>query len=168
MTGQFRLPHQIKETQMRTLTLSLGLPLLLLTACGGSEQSDVSAEPTPADAVAEVTNEASPEGEAAPEEEAPPEEVAAFDAAAMYATSCASCHGASGEGDGAAAAGMPVPPANFADSTFWDSRTDEEVANVITNGGAAAGKSPMMVAFGPVLGDNVPAMVEYLHTFNPN
>ena len=88
------------------------------------------------------------------------------DAAGDYAAMCAACHGATGAGDGAASASLPVTPANFGDAAFWTSRSDEEVANVIKNGGAAAGKSPLMAPFGSTLDDaRIAAMVEYLKTF---
>ena len=147
---------------MRIQASLFTLSFLTLFACGGADE--------PAEVVAQEPAEVATEEVAA--EEVAVEEVAAeeapFDAAGTYAASCASCHGAAGEGDGAAAAALPVTPANFAEASFWETRTDEEVANVITNGGAAVGKSPLMVAFGPMLGDNVPAMVAYLHSFSSN
>jgi mono/diheme cytochrome c family protein len=64
----------------------------------------------------------------------------------IYAASCVSCHGASGAGDGLAAAGLPAKPANFSDPG-WQSRTsDQEIEHAIVGGGAAVGKSPLMPA----------------------
>lgn len=137
---------------MRILSVLLALPLVTLIACGGGEEPAVVTE-APVEAVVV--------------EEVVVEEVA-FDAAATYAVACASCHGATGAGDGAAASALPVTPANFSEAIFWETRTDETVASVIADGGAANGKSPLMVAFGPMLGDNVPAMVAYLHTLSAN
>tara|TARA_B110000037_G_scaffold218893_1_gene282832 strand:- start:914 stop:1342 length:429 start_codon:yes stop_codon:yes gene_type:complete len=142
---------------MRKLSVLLAIPLITLIACGGGEEPAVVTE-APAEAV--VVEEVAVE-------EVVVEEVA-FDAAATYASSCASCHGANGAGDGAAASALPVTPANFSEAIFWETRTDEAVASVIRDGGAANGKSPLMVAFGAMLGDNVPAMVAYLHTLSDN
>jgi cytochrome c553 len=143
---------------MRVYTTLLALPLVALIACGGAEEPVVDID---------VGGDEDVAVEAVTIEEVVVAEVA-FDAAATFAISCASCHGATGQGDGAAAVALPVTPANFAEASFWETRTDEDVANVITNGGAAVGKSPLMVAFGPLLGDNVPAMVAYLHTLSAN
>jgi mono/diheme cytochrome c family protein len=66
------------------------------------------------------------------------------EASAVYASSCAGCHGASGAGDGLGAAGLPVKPADFADPS-WQRRTgDQEIERAIVGGGAAVGKSPLM------------------------
>ncbi len=39
--------------------------------------------------------------------------------AALYPTQCAACHGAQGRGDGPAAAGLPVPPADLTAAHLW-------------------------------------------------
>ena len=89
----------------------------------------------------------------------------ADDSAKSYATYCAMCHGAEGKGDGVAGAALPVKPANFADAKFWAGTTDEVVKKVIKEGGAAAGKSPLMAPWGVVLNDaQIDAMVVYLKT----
>jgi len=89
------------------------------------------------------------------------------DAASDFAAMCSACHGATGAGDGAAAAALPVTPADFTDASFWTTRTDESVANIIKNGGAAAGKSPLMAPFGAALDDaRIAEMVAYLRTLS--
>jgi mono/diheme cytochrome c family protein len=89
--------------------------------------------------------------------------LAMADSASDYATQCASCHGASGAGDGM---DLPVKPANFQDAAFWSSRTDDQVKLVIKSGGAAAGKSPMMPPLGAGWSDaQLDAMVSYLKSF---
>ena len=60
---------------------------------------------------------------------------------------CASCHGETGKGDGAAAAALTPKPANFADAAAAAKVTDEYIYNMIKEGGAANGKSPLMVAW---------------------
>ncbi len=53
----------------------------------------------------------------------------------LYATLCASCHGASGKGDGPAAAGLAHRPPDM--TTALNGQTDGEVRWKITRGGGA-------------------------------
>ena len=73
---------------MRTTLIIATLFTIGLTACGKQEEPKTEAAPAP---VAEA-----PAPAAAPMEAAPAD--AAVDGAAKYSTSCASCHGANGEG----------------------------------------------------------------------
>jgi mono/diheme cytochrome c family protein len=85
------------------------------------------------------------------------------DAAADFAAQCATCHGATGAGDGTP---LPVKPANFQEASFWASRTDAQVKSVIKGGGASIGKSPMMPPLGAAWSDaQLDAMVAYLKSF---
>jgi len=93
--------------------------------------------------------------------------VASADGASDFAAMCSACHGATGAGDGAAAAALPVTPANFTDASFWSTRTDESVANIIKNGGASVGKSPLMAPFGAALDDaRIAEIVAYIRTLS--
>ncbi|MCH2169999.1 cytochrome c [Myxococcota bacterium] len=86
---------------------------------------------------------------------------AAGDAAAgkvKYDMFCASCHGPTGKGDGPVAAAIQPPPRDFSVGEFkFDTNgsgtagTDEDLANVITNGGAKYGGNPMMAPWGGAL-----------------
>ncbi|MBX3697737.1 MAG: c-type cytochrome [Dokdonella sp.] len=68
---------------------------------------------------------------------------------ADYQAFCANCHGASGAGDGQAALAMGPPPANFSDPRFWIGEgVDQGAFDVIKRGGAAAGLSAAMPAWG--------------------
>jgi len=71
----------------------------------------------------------------------------------LYATMCASCHGAQGHGDGPASKGLKPPPANHTDPVRMGNLTDAHIYKVICAGGASVGKSPIMAAWGPVVGD---------------
>jgi mono/diheme cytochrome c family protein len=87
--------------------------------------------------------------------------------AETFAVACAACHGAAGagDGDGAAAPGLPLKPANFTAPEFWEGETDEHIARVFKEGGASVGKSPMMGAFGGMFDDvSMKEMVAYLRT----
>ena len=67
---------------------------------------------------------------------------------------CTSCHGEKGAGDGAAAAALNPKPANLSDPKRSAEVTDEYIYKMIKEGGAANGRSPLMVAWGPALGSD--------------
>ncbi|MGE3636455.1 MAG: c-type cytochrome [Sandaracinaceae bacterium] len=93
---------------------------------------------------------------------------AEWDAATEFANTCALCHGTAGAGDGVAAAGLDPHPANFTVPTFWQTRDRDHVINVITNGGAAVGRSATMVAFGGrFTPEQIEALADYVMQFNP-
>ena len=69
---------------------------------------------------------------------------------AVFQQNCVVCHGATGKGDGAAAAGLNPKPANFSERL---ASTEEKQVLVVTNGGAAQKLSPLMPAFGEMLSD---------------
>ncbi len=71
-----------------------------------------------------------------------------------YKTYCVSCHGEKGAGDGAAAVALNPKPANFNDPKLAALATDEYIYKMVRDGGAANGKSAVMVAWGPVLGED--------------
>jgi len=54
--------------------------------------------------------------------------------ALLYANQCASCHGASGAGDGPASVGMVPPPVNFTDKDRYRQRTLYGLYNTMTQG----------------------------------
>lgn len=58
--------------------------------------------------------------------------------AEIYARICATCHGPNGEGDGPAASGLPVKPANFHDAHVQE-LTDGALFYIITHGRAESG-----------------------------
>ena len=83
-----------------------------------------------------------------------------------YDTYCSTCHGATGAGDGVASQSLDPKPANFQDAKFWETRDDAHIKKVIKEGGAAVGKSPLMIAWGAVLDDvTIEAVTKHLKTF---
>ena len=70
----------------------------------------------------------------------------AGEARALFDSLCFTCHGSSGHGDGPGAGALDPKPRSFADTAWQASVTDEHIKKVIVYGGAAVGKSPMMVA----------------------
>jgi mono/diheme cytochrome c family protein len=157
----------VTHTISRRLVTALAfLSLAALAACGGSEEAKPAATPAPAPAPA---SEPAPAPEPAAVEPAPadPTQAAAdlpggapFACIAgnaeagkvKYAQLCASCHGAAGAGDGVASAGLVPKPAKHNDGSYMNPLTNEHLVKVITEGGAAVGKSPQMAPWGAALG----------------
>ena len=104
------------------LRVSISISVLLL-ACGKSSEAPA------AESGAETTS------------------AAAEEARTTFNTLCVTCHGASGTGDGAAAATLDPKPRNYTDKAWQASVTDEQIKQIILGGGAAVGKSPMMPAW---------------------
>ncbi len=100
------------------------LALLPLAACGSSDSPASTTATAPA------------------AEPSAPMDLAA--GAAYFETTCASCHGKEGHGDGAAAAALNPKPRNLADKAWQDSVDDNYLREIIMKGGAAVGKSPLM------------------------
>lgn len=71
----------------------------------------------------------------------------------VYANLCASCHGNTGKGDGAAAAALNPKPKDLTDKAYVSKLEDKYLFNIIAKGGAAVGKSPLMLPFGGALKD---------------
>jgi cytochrome c oxidase cbb3-type subunit III len=83
-----------------------------------------------------------------------------------YDTFCVKCHGADGKGDGPAAATLSTKPRDFTDCARMSKITDDTLFNVIKNGGAAAGLSKDMAAWGSGFEDNeIHDLVAYVRTF---
>lgn len=83
-----------------------------------------------------------------------------------YQALCASCHGASGAGDGPGGAALTPKPRNFHDKDWQAKVDDARLSKVITDGGGAVGLSPMMAPWGSVLSpDEVLLMVKKVRSF---
>jgi mono/diheme cytochrome c family protein len=84
---------------------------------------------------------------------------------ALYARYCASCHGASGRGDGPNAKYLPVRPAAHASRDAMTQRPDDSLYDTIAGGGAIMNRSPRMPAFGATLAPSqIRALVQYIRT----
>jgi mono/diheme cytochrome c family protein len=80
--------------------------------------------------------------------------VAAADAAAgakVFKMYCETCHGPAGAGDGPVGKTLVPPPRNFQTAEFKYGGTDQAIFDVITNGAAAKGGSPLMAPWGAVV-----------------
>ncbi len=85
----------------------------------------------------------------------------------IYSTRCATCHGATGRGDGPGAANLDPKPRDYSDQAWQKTVTDEDIEKTIVYGGAAVGKSPLMVANPDLSGkpDVVKALREKVRAF---
>lgn len=96
-------------------------------------------------------------------------EPAAFNVQQMFNVVCASCHGTGGQGDGAAGMALDPRPANFTDPEFWATRDMERIVQVITEGAASVGGSPLMVAWSSSFTDEqIQQLADYVASFRPN
>ncbi len=62
----------------------------------------------------------------------------------IFSTRCATCHGASGKGDGPGSAALNPKPRNLSDPEWQKSVSDDYIEKIVQYGGAAVGKSAMM------------------------
>ena len=142
---------------MKAQAIALLLALVSV-GCGASEEP--SSQP-PAPPVTPSEPEPTPEPE--PPREARP--VDPEEGRAHYALYCATCHGATGRGDGLVAASLDPKPANHADAAYMGALSDEHIFRVIKEGGPAVGKSPLMAAWGGTLSDEqIRDLVAFIRT----
>lgn len=86
---------------------------------------------------------------------------------ALYESSCTSCHGMSGKGDGPAAVSLRPKPRNLTDSAYMSSLNDQYLYDVINKGGAAVGKSPFMPGWGTTLSDeDIADIISYIRSLS--
>jgi mono/diheme cytochrome c family protein len=83
----------------------------------------------------------------------------------LYASNCASCHGATGGGDGPVAKSLVPQPARHDDGAYMNALSNEHLTKVITKGGASVGKSTMMAPWGGPMSDaEIRDVVEFVRT----
>jgi mono/diheme cytochrome c family protein len=85
---------------------------------------------------------------------------AAENAAALYSDQCAGCHGATGNGDGPAAASLNPKPKPFKEAL--KGKNDAWVTKAIKEGGPAVGESNLMPPHGDLSGSQLHELVEYV------
>ena len=84
---------------------------------------------------------------------------------AKYDANCAGCHGATGKGDGAAAAALNPKPGDMTDGKAMKALSDKYLFDIIKNGGASQKKSPIMPASGKKFNDQeISDMVAYIRS----
>lgn len=93
---------------------------------------------------------------------------AGFSVTSTFNLVCASCHGAAGDGTGAAGLALDPRPANFTDPAFWATRDMARIVNVITNGASSVGGSPLMVGWSASFtAEQIQELADYVATFRP-
>src|SRR5574341_1474261 len=63
---------------------------------------------------------------------------------AKYDANCVACHGATGKGDGPAAAALNPKPQDHTDGKIMNALSDKYLFEIIKDGGAAVKKAPVM------------------------
>ncbi len=87
------------------------------------------------------------------------------DGAAVYLKYCASCHGATGSGDGPNADALPARPTVHSDPAYMSERPDDSLFDGVWGGGYIMGRSHTMPTFGATLTRNeIWAVVRYMRT----
>lgn len=87
---------------------------------------------------------------------------------ATYKMMCVSCHGEKGDGNGPAGGALTPKPTDFTDPANAERLTDEYAYKIIKEGGAAVGKSPLMVAWsGSLKDDELRNVAAFVLKFKP-
>jgi mono/diheme cytochrome c family protein len=86
-----------------------------------------------------------------------------------YDANCIGCHGATGKGDGAAAAALNPKPQDHTDGKIMNALTDKYLFDIIKQGGKAMQKAAIMPAANKKLTDqDISDMVAYIRSLaNP-
>lgn len=82
----------------------------------------------------------------------------------LYGQLCTSCHGASGKGDGPAAASLKPKPRDLTDKAYMAGLKDQQLIDVIKKGGTGVGKSPLMPGFAAMKDGDVHDVVAFLRS----
>lgn len=83
----------------------------------------------------------------------------------LYAKHCAGCHGPAGKGDGPAAAAINPKPTDFTNKAYMSALKDQYLFDLVQKGGAALGKSPLIIPFGSKLKDGeIRDVIAYVKT----
>ena len=90
---------------------------------------------------------------------------------ATFTTLCVSCHGAGGKGDGPVGAMLQPPPRDFTQADFkFDTDgadgpgTDTDLKNVISQGAAAFGGSPLMAPNPSLSDDDITNVIAFVRS----
>jgi len=87
------------------------------------------------------------------------------DGASLYARYCASCHGATGGGDGPNAELLPATPTRHSDAAYMSERPDDSLFDAVHAGGYIMARSHTMPPFGATLTrDEIWAVVRFMRT----
>jgi cytochrome c553 len=86
-----------------------------------------------------------------------------------FKTLCVPCHGEKGDGTGPAGAALDPKPTNFTDPANASRLVDEYVYKMVKDGGAANGRSPLMISWAAALNDQqIRDVSAYVLKFKPS
>lgn len=87
--------------------------------------------------------------------------------APVYATYCATCHGNAGKGDGPGAAALNPKPRDLTDRAYMVKLNDQYLFDIVSKGGSALGKSPLMPAWGTALkAEDIRNVIAYIRSLS--
>jgi mono/diheme cytochrome c family protein len=79
---------------------------------------------------------------------------------------CSTCHGPEGKGDGPASAALEPKPRNLTDPTVMAPMDDRYLFELISRGGVAVGKSPLMPAQSGLAAQDIGHVIAYVKTLS--
>jgi mono/diheme cytochrome c family protein len=79
---------------------------------------------------------------------------------------CTPCHGQEGKGDGPASVSLDPKPRNLTDPGYMKALDDRYVFELVSRGGVAVGKSPLMPAQVGLSADDIRNVVAYVRTLS--
>ncbi len=84
---------------------------------------------------------------------------------AVFDKNCAVCHGATGQGDGPGAAGLPIKPPFLTEGRLLNGLSDDFLVRIVSEGAGAVGLAPQMPGFGRTLTEKeIRDVVGYVRT----
>ena len=83
----------------------------------------------------------------------------------VYVQNCAPCHGATGKGDGTAAASLDPKPRDHTNRAYMDTLSDASIAEVVKIGGALRG-FPNMPSHPHLVGEDMVALVAFVRSLS--
>jgi len=146
---------------------------IILAAAGCSKK-----EPEPSQAAATTPETVSAPSDATSTAPAPVAATAATAAAgdagaSAYGMYCVTCHGATGKGDGVAAAALNPKPADFSAGAFkYDANSNgtkgdvDDIKAIVHDGAAKHGGSPLMAPWPMLSADQLQAVAEYVKSLH--
>ena len=83
-----------------------------------------------------------------------------------FQTICTPCHGPEGKGDGPASASLDPKPRNLTDQKYMASLDERYMFELISRGGIAVGKSPLMPAQSSIAAQDIGNVIAYVKTLS--
>ena len=84
----------------------------------------------------------------------------------IFVQICVTCHGAGGRGDGPASGSLEPKPRNLTDPAYMAPLNDRYLFELISRGGVAVGKSPLMPAQSALVAQDINNVIAYVRTLS--